>query len=394
MFTLAKRVGCALLVGAVALGVAAGDAAAQVAGGQGFRVGTGTVGAGGVGAYKPTVGGFNYSAYATPTNPYGTLLTSPMASMTSTGGSGYDNGYNPYGYGNYTLPDPFSGYLKGTADVINAQGKYLVNTQQAYLMKEQVRATQIENRRRVFDEWLYERANTPSLNDERERIIREEVRRSRNDPPLPEIWSAKALNDLLADAQKLQGRKIQGPNVPLDEEVLKKINLTKGDGSNFGLLKNDGKLNFPLALRGLDGARELREELQVAITKAYNDAKEGKNVDVATIQKIDDNTNKLQNMLVKNVGSVPFSQYSDAKTYLKQLDDAVKVLKKGDAAEFINGNMTPKASNVGELIEFMSRKGLQFAPATGNEQAAYMALHKALVSYDVGANTLAADKER
>jgi hypothetical protein len=144
----------------------------------------------------------------------------------------------------------------------------------------------------------------------------------------------------------------------------------------------------------MDGARELRDELQVAISKAYGEAKEGRQVDPNTIQKIDDYSGKLQNMLVKNVGSVPFAQYSEAKTYMKQLDDAVKVLKKGDGADFINGNLTPKANTIGELVEFMSRRGLQFAPATGNEQAAYLALHKALVAYDVGANTLAADKER
>lgn len=393
MSTLEKRIASALIVGVVALGIAASDADAQ-----GFYSGRpATTGTSGVKAYTPAAGtGFNYSGYGglPGGGAYGSLVTSPMASMTSTGDSSYGSG-SPYGgYGSYILPDPYGGYLKGAADVINSQGKYLVNTQQAYLMKEQVRASQIENRRRIFDEWLYERANTPTLNDERERIIREEVRRSRNDPPLPEIWSAKALNDLLADAQKLQGRKVQGPNVPIDEEVLKKINLTKGDGSNFGLLKNDGKLNFPLALRGMDGTAELRDHLQVAVTKAYNEAKEGKAIDPNTVQKIDEYSTKLQNMLVKNVGTVPFAQYSEAKTYMKQLDDAVKVLKKGDAAEFINGNFTPKASNMAELIDFMSRKGLQFAPATGNEQAAYLALHKALVAYDVGANTLAAEKER
>lgn len=390
MFT-QMRIGGALVSSALMLGLAVDKAAAQ-----GFYSGrpTGTTAGTTAGGFTPAVApGFNYSAYGA-----GLPAGGAYGTMTSTGSSGYgssspqSSGYG--GGGNYVLPDPYSGYLKGTADVISSQGKYLINTQQAYLMKEQVRAAQIDNRRRVFDEWLYERANTPTLNDERERSIREEVRRSRNDPPLPEIWSAKAINDLLADAQKLQGRKIQGPNVPIDEEVLKKINLTKGDGSNFGLLKNDGKLNFPLAIRGMDGARELRDELQVAVTKAYGEAKEGKQVDPSTIQKIDDYSNKLQNMLVKSVGSVPFAQYSEGKVFMKQLDDAVKVLKKGDAAEFINGNLTPKANTVAELVDFMSRKGLQFAPATGNEQAAYLALHKALVAYDVGANTLAAEKDR
>src|SRR5438132_1022105 len=35
--------------------------------------------------------------------------------------------------------DPYGGYLSGAADVINAQGQFLVNTQQAYRMREQVR---------------------------------------------------------------------------------------------------------------------------------------------------------------------------------------------------------------------------------------------------------------
>jgi hypothetical protein len=366
MYRLAQRFSntFTLMVGVLALGFAARDAAAQSSPAKTL----------------PSTGGWGgfRTGVMTSSTPGSSFVPSPDS-----------NPYSPYPtYGG----DPFGGYLTGSASVINAQSDYLVKTQQAYLMKEQVRSAQLQYRRQAFDEWLYEKANTPSLNDERERIIREEVRRAPN-APLTEIWSAKALNDLLGDAQKFQSRSGQGPNVPIDEEILKKINLTQGDGSNLGLLKNDGKLELPLALRALDGSRDLREELQVAVSKAYNEAKEGKSVDVATIQKIDDNLTKLQNMLVKNVGNVPFAQYSDAKTYLRQLDDAVKVLKKGDT-EFLNGHITPKAGNVAELVEFMSRKGYQFAPATGNEKAAYVALHKALVAYSAR-STLAADpKER
>lgn len=376
MFTTAKRMSVAALVGLGALWCAVGPAHGQ------FRVCNGQAmnHAGGARGYAPNVGmGFSYSA-------------SPMATMTSMGSSGYSPNSSSYGSGSYIMPDPYSGYLKGTADTINAQGRYLVNSQQAYLIKEQVRAAQIENRRRSFDEWLYERANIPSLNDDRERTIREELHR---DPPLPEIWSAKPLNDLLADAQKLQGRKVQGPEVALDPEILKRINVTAGkDGGNFGLLKNDGKLNWPLALRGLEGSRELREDLEAAVAKVYNEAKDGKRVDPNTVQKIDDYSSKLHNLLVKSVGTVPFGQYCQAKTYMKQLDDAMKVLKKGDATDFINGNFTPKANNVAELVDFMTRKGLQFAPATGTEQDAYLALHRALVAYDVGATTLAVERDR
>jgi hypothetical protein len=294
------------------------------------------------------------------------------------------------GNGYVGVANPYNGYLHGAADVITAQGNYLVKTQHAYLMKEQVRAAQSDNRRRLVDEWLYRRANTPGLNDERERITREEARRSRNQPPLTEIWSGKALNDLLAVAAQCR----TGPDVAIDSDLLKQINLTTGDGGNFGLLKNGGKLSWPLALRGLKDSGELREELQVAVSKAYGDARDGKEVDLATIQNIDEDLARLHRLLVKNVAAISFPQYSEAKTYLKQLDEAVAILKKGTAAKFINGDVTPRARTVAELVAFMSRTGLRFAPATANERAAYTALHQALVAYDVGISTLTTVTQR
>ncbi|MBY0525623.1 MAG: hypothetical protein K2R98_19615 [Gemmataceae bacterium] len=395
MLTLSKRIGSATLAGVVALGFAVRDASAQ---NPMFRVGQGqpAAGAGGVGGARPNTGvGFNFSGYGNP-GGQGALVTSPyMATMSSSGAGNYNQG-GIGGYGNFILPDPFSGYLRGSADVINAQGQYLVNSQQSFLLKEQVRAAQLDNRRRAFDEFLYERANTPTLNDQREMAIRDELRRSRNDPPLTEIWSAKALNDLLADAVKLQGKKVQGPNVPLDEELLKQINVSAGDGSgNFGLLKDGGNLQWPLALRSLERGQEVRDQLQTLVKKAYNETKDGKAVSVETYNEIDRSSKALHDLLVKNVGSVPFAQYSEAKGYLKQLDDAVKVLKRpGEAKNHINGDLTLKGGSVAEVVEFMNKRGLQFAPATGNAQAAYVALHRALAAYDTGANNLAAERDR
>src|SRR5262249_4769548 len=52
--------------------------------------------------------------------------------------------YSPYSYG-YAVPDPYGGYLKGAADVINSQGQYLKSTQEAYLLNEQLKAAQLQN---------------------------------------------------------------------------------------------------------------------------------------------------------------------------------------------------------------------------------------------------------
>lgn len=404
MYSLPRRIGSAALVGAVALGVAIREAPAQQPNNvQGFRVGTGQPAAatGGVRGYVPPSGmGFNYSAYgaapsAAPLMPYGSMMSSPYASMTSTGG-GVGNGgtpyYSPYGYG-YGFPDPFSGYLTGASNAINAQGQYLVRTQQAYLLKEQVRAAQLENRRRVFDEWLYERARTPTLNDERERIQHEELRRSRNEPPPTEIWSGKALNDLLANAIKLQGKKINGPDIKLDEDVVKKVNVSTGrEGTNFGMLKNGSKLHWPVALRGLPGGAELRDNLQTLVKKAYDEARAGQAPDPGTFNEIEQNTRLLNNLLQRRVNEESFNDYNEAKAFLRQLDSSVRVLKQRDAANFINGDFAAKGGNVADLVRFMTEKGLQFAPATTGEHAAYIALYRALRDYDVGASSMAAER--
>ena len=44
-----------------------------------------------------------------------------------------------------------------------------------------------------------------------------------------------------------------------------------------------------------------------------------------------------------------------------------------------------------DLLDYMTKNGLQFAPAVAGEEAAYVALHRALAAYSAGAN-LAAEK--
>src|SRR5256885_732676 len=60
---------------------------------------------------------------ATSASPYGTSPTAAGAY-----GNPYGGGYSDQGYPSY---DPFSGYLRGVANVTQAQGQYQVTIQQA-----------------------------------------------------------------------------------------------------------------------------------------------------------------------------------------------------------------------------------------------------------------------
>src|SRR5262249_7470356 len=94
-------------------------------------------------------------------------------------------------------------YLHGAADVIRSEGQFMINQQQAFLMREEYRKRRLERRRLELQQWLWERENLPTVEDERERTREEQRRRSLN-PPITEIWSAKSLNDLLQDLIKVR----------------------------------------------------------------------------------------------------------------------------------------------------------------------------------------------
>lgn len=375
MFTTVKK---RFVLGAVALlmgTLATGTGLGQIGGG-GFTM----PGAPAGGVYRPPV---TQAAPGSFINPLAGLLGG--ASMTSYPNSGYTQPPPEPGYPGYSLPDPYSGYLKGSADVVKAQGQYIKDTQQGYLMAEDVKRAKLAYRRANYEEWLWERANLPSLEDERIRTAKENLRRAQNDPPLPEIWSGQALNTLLQNAQTMvSSNKGQVPNVPLDEDVINKINLNSGKGGvNFGLLKNEGKLTWPLAIRNLEPAGEskgVREQLQALTEAAVKKAKEGP-VDPGTLREMESCADKLEKMLRKNISDLPFSEYTEGKRYLTNLRDGLKALREPNASDFANGKFKLKGNTVRDLVDYMSKNGLQIAPAVGGEENAYVALHRALVAF-------------
>src|SRR5581483_9326410 len=65
-----------------------------------------------------------------------------------------------FGYGTY-IPGNW-GNLYGSATVINSLSKYMTDVQQTRLMQEQVKREKLETRRRVLEQWLWERNNLPT----------------------------------------------------------------------------------------------------------------------------------------------------------------------------------------------------------------------------------------
>jgi hypothetical protein len=354
-------------------------------------------------------GGVNPGLLGAAANPYATGAFNPYATAALTASSyspysGYGGNSlsstpyaDPYGggggYGGYGYYEsPLGGYLRGVADIVTSQSSWIKGYEQARLTREQSNKERIENAKRRFDLWLYEREKTPTFEDDRQRLVADQLRRSLNDPPAGEIWSGLALNNILADLSKMaKNSDARGPQIPLDEDVVRHLNFTKGQGGNPGLLKNEGLLNWPQALRSDDYKAE-RDLLNSLAPETVRQAVNGR-VDAGALKEMTDSVQRLQDRLAGNIKDLTPNQYIEARRFLSNFEDALRTLRRPDAGDFFSQKNTADAKSIGDLVNFMLNKGLTFAPAVTGDEAAYMAVHRAMAAYDAGAKAqLATEK--
>jgi hypothetical protein len=353
------------------------------------------------GNYVPPVRGLGQAAAGAPNALFNPAAGPRLVNNQFLPGTGPFTGYpgsiinTPYGAYDpsaYSEPygwwgDPYGGYLRGVADIVNAQGRFAIAQQQAVLVREQIREARLVNRRRAFDEFLYERDRMPTLQDDRERTQAQELRRAMYDPPMTEIWSGKALNDLLNDLQRQLAKgtmsTFRGPREQLDQDALARINVTSSRGGNIGLLKNGARLNWPLALSGEEFKAE-RERLNNLVQDTLKEAGFNNKIDAGTLRQMIDDVDRLQKQLGRSVGELSPAQYIESKRFLNDFNDALKVLQQPDAANYINGKYAAKGKTVPELVKYMTDQGLQFAPAVAGDEAAYLALQRAMAGFALG----------
>src|SRR5262249_46175897 len=91
----------------------------------------------------------------------------------------------------------------------------------------------------------------------------------------------------------------------------------------------------------------------------------------------------LNGKLVERIKDLSPDDYVEAKHYLKELDQALRILKRPDVAKYINNEYAARSKTVGELVQTMSSLGLRFAPAVSGNEAAYNSLYRGLVTYDL-----------
>ncbi len=371
------------------------------------RYGAGGLGVGGFGYLGGSLGSPVYMPQYAPQSYASTPSYSYLIAPGLTSGSGYGNQggsatlsttpsssgtsdwapVNSSYFPNYSVA---GGYFQGVADLTAASGNFVMSMQRARLVQEEANRSQIQTRRAVWEEAQWERMNTVFTEDYRASIIKNDQRRARLDPPLNEIWSGQTLNVLLNAAANEQAKGVRGPNVPIPEEVLKHINLTVGTGNtgNIGLLRND-TLQWPLALQQGAEFAEMIKNLNQRIPEARQQARFDGKVAPGLLKDIRKDLQGLQDALLREISEMAPPDYIESKRFLNNLGEAVRALSDPNVQNYLTGKYAPKGRNVAELIDNMTKvQGLQFAPATPGDEAAYRALYRALQTYDTGITQL------
>jgi hypothetical protein len=299
----------------------------------------------------------------------------------------------PSPYWGYTY-DPYGSPLRVAAEIVRSQEDYVVNRQLAALMREAVRVKKLEVRRAELDLWQWQRVfRAAEIEVQRQSVRVAELELGRKEPPLSEVLSANSLNALV-DELKKQSPTALDKAAALDPELTRQIHLRSGAHGNIDLLKND-KLPWPPLLQGTDFAAD-RERVEKLLRQARQQVVNGKDAkkDVSELRRrldsMQESLHKTSQTKGDNSAWTP-SHYSAARRSLDELQAVVGILELPNAATYLN---PPKFKTMAEMIQYMQKNGLTFAPGTTGSERNYLALQRALAAESARLHTSAGTKPR
>jgi len=371
MFTLMRRAG----IGAMSLcGLLAGHNAAQAQFGPGASP---------------------FTPPAMMSNPYGPLGGSP---------AGVQDPYmpNPYALGSlysnpYSNPSIGPGFtLMGGADMLRATGDLLTKQEKARIMRVEYYDKKLDFEKKRFDLDRYIKENTPTWNQQQEKLTKLTLKRIQTTSNPAEIVDGRSLNFLLDDVDKNYS-KATIAEIPLDADVLKQMNIKPAGSNNnsLGILRDSGKLQWPTALMKTL-TPEARNDIEAKAQVLAKNAASLKPPDLNASADFQGQISKARDLLLKKANDFDTTPYQDAKRFLNDLDNSRLAIERGNAgAQLQYQAMVKKGDiqNVSQLVTAMVKNGWRFGPALLSDEAAYRAVHSALVAYDIAVNQQLATSE-
>lgn len=328
------------------------------------------------------------------TNPYTPVgssyapgLTNPYTPVTG----GYDPGYSSSPYQDYNST---GSTLRGTADVLRAQGSLWTSAEQARLMREQALQARLDTIRKKFDLDTYIKLNTPTYTELEANRAAITLKRIQENATPGEVSSGRSLNVLLDDLRKFPGKKLAGEAPMVTEEVLTLLSVAgPGSTGSLGIVRDreGGKIipPWPTILQEIFTPKQL-SSMENQVKMLYDQAKESKDgtVDPNLVKELSKSLDKACDDLGKRISEMSTSDYLYGKRFLTDLDLARKALQNGDYKaqndfqKWARGG--PRSAQ--ELADYITKTGIKIAPSTMTDEAAYRAIHTALANLDIQLN--------
>src|SRR5262249_61392284 len=121
-------------------------------------------------------------------------------------------------------------------------------------------------------------------------------------------------------------------------------------------------------------SRELRQAVASELKQAMGEARKGP-VSAELLTKTQGDLAALKELLIGKVTELQPGPFAEAKQYLGDLNEAVKVLQRDDVARFAAGALgldPARIKTVPDLVEVMAEKELTVAPPVRGDETAYL----------------------
>ena len=290
------------------------------------------------------------------------------------GGSPYLADYYPGSVGGYMTGGSSSGYdsYASTPDIVAAQ----------QAAARAVRKNQDEARDLIDAQWAYEKLGvTGQIAAKSAKIQPEELQKALAVKDESEVASGDALNRVLVAIVVAEGKGAKGMGGFIPPQLLEDLRFSGGPNADLlNLVRLSDTIPFPANFPG-PTLQELKLNLETDFAAAIAPLRNGKSVDPAKVAKLEASLHKLDAASPPLIRNLSFDDAIAARRFLNQFDSAILALKKQDIAGVINPKWATDGTSVSDLVKFMTKYKLMFAPAPAGTEGSYFAVHKTLATY-------------
>jgi hypothetical protein len=240
----------------------------------------------------------------------------------------------------------------------------------------------VDNQTKAFDRWVTERQRQGRQNEYSKQQKHEELRHSLTNPSGQEITSGLALNTILESLHSMPERLLATTPAPLDENLVKQMNFTRGTGS-IGLLRKQGDIDWPalvIKVTPSEDAANVRAQVETRFKELFKKVNDGGKAEADEVKSLLKLVDKLSEIAAARASTMTFNENIDVKRFIRSLEDSISFLQQADASDWIPGKQKVKPKTVQELVKIMADKGVRFAPALVGADASYGQMHRILAT--------------